>query len=197
MKKQKTRKLADSDPPVSEDDYLKQTMAIDDAREWEEWEKWLGDLKQLNKTQLIQLLSEAKDREDNLWSVLIRRNGRLSNVEQEIAKLQIDRERRLANQKKGRREKVDAEAAKKEAITLGVDSFYGLMREAIEIFEKNLQPQKNKLTKVGAIRAIIVTLLCKPNRSCHFHDQAEWTKIVGKVVTSSRVEIAENQRKRE
>lgn len=87
MKKRKTKPSEESDPPLSEDEYFEQTMLIDDAREWEEWERWLSELRRLNKEQLVQLLSESRDREDELWSVIMRRNGRLANVEQEIRKL--------------------------------------------------------------------------------------------------------------
>ncbi|MBM4231942.1 MAG: hypothetical protein FJ184_14635 [Gammaproteobacteria bacterium] len=196
MKKRKTKRSEESDPPISEDEYFEQTAAIADAQEWKEWMKWLGELRRLKKEQLVQLLSESRDREDELWSVIMRRNNRLANVEHEIRKLQAERERRLANQTKGRREKVDTKSAEYQAIALGVDSFYGLLREAIVHLKNNPRLQETKPTKVSAIRGIIVTLLCEPNRSRHTYNQTKWAGIVRGVVTSPHVQIAENQLKR-
>jgi hypothetical protein len=196
MKKQKAKQLKEADPPLSEDDYLEQTMAIDDAREWEEWQKWLNELRRLNKEQLVQLISEARDREDNLWGVIMRRNGRLANVEQEIRKLQAERERRLANQTKGRRRQADDRVAKSDrAVSLGVDDYFGLLCEAIAQLERNPELKQSK-TYVADIRAIIVNLLCESNRSRHSYDRSEWIRIVEKNVRSGDIGTAKQRQKR-
>jgi hypothetical protein len=198
LNKQNTKKSKPSESPPSEDEFFEGAMALDDALEWQQWEQWLGELKKLNKKHLIELLAEARDREDHLWSVLLRRNGQVGNAKQEIARLQRERERRLAHQKKGRQARALKDIAEKdEAKALGVDDYYGLLREAIVLLKKNPKLQENKPTKVGAIRAIIVTLLCEPSRSRHTKDQTEWVRIVRTSVLSGHVGTAENQLARE
>lgn len=196
MKKQKTKQSKESDPPLSEEEYADLVWQEDLRREWEEWETWLGELRRLNKEQLVQLISEARDREDNLWSVIMRRNGRLANVEQEIRKLQAEREHRLANQTKGRRRQADDRVAKSDrAVSLGVDDYFGLLCEAITQLERNPELKQSK-TYVADIRAIIVNLLCESNRSRHSYDRSDWTRIVEKNVKSGDIGTAKQRRKR-
>lgn len=201
MKKQKTKQSEESDLPLSEEEYADLVWQENFEREQEARH---SELRQLSKDELIRLVIDVQDREEAFAAWLLSKgpgffvyDARLDYIKEEFDKLREQDYRRTKNQKKGRRKQVDKKAAKEEAEKLGVDSFYGLLREAIILLKKNPKLRENKQTKVGAIRAIIVTLLCEPNRSRHNRQQSEWDRIVRSVVTSDHVYTAENQLERE
>lgn len=194
MKQQKfdlSEKIA---TPVSEDEYLKQTMQFDDDLEWEQWGQWVNELNQLSKKQLIDLLIEARFKEDRLWSVLLGRNGHLGSIEKKIAKLQSERELRIKNLTKGRQTQALKKVAEGEvAKALGVDDYYGLLCEAVMLVEKNPNIRSQHPTKAKAIREIVVNLLCEANRSRHTYDRSTWVNIVRKNVDTRHIDTAKRK----
>lgn len=202
MKKQKDKQLEEADPPLSEEEHAELAWQENFRREQEERRSYL---QQLSKAELIQLVLDVQDREHKFATWLLSNGGgliaydpALKTVKTAFDRLREQEYRRLKNQKKGRQAQVNQEAAKKEvAKALGIDDYYGLMREAIVFLNNNPTLQENKPTKVGAIRAIIVNLLCEPGRSRHTRDQTEWVGIVRKTVKPDHVSTAEKQLARE
>lgn len=183
--------------PMSEDDYIKHVWETDDAIENEQRANWFAEIKQLNKKQLIELLSEAREREDNLWGELIRRNGHIANFKSKIKVLKIERDNKLKNQKKGR----NAQAIQKVAETshgqaLGVNDFYGLIRMAIVQLQTDPKLKENHLVGAKAIREIIVDMLVKSDLSRHTYDRSQWIKIVERNIKSSHIGTAKTQLKK-
>jgi hypothetical protein len=198
MKKQDTKKPDPGANPLGKDDHDDLTWEIDDKRENE---YLLGYLNKLSKAELIQLVIEAQEREENFakWLMsgageLTAFDGRLDTIKDTLGRLKRAENRRLAAQKKGRQDQALKDvAAKEEAQKLGVDDFYGLLREAITLLKKNPKLQENKATEIGAIREIIVGLLCEPNRSRHINDRTVWVGIVKKNIKPSHIDTAKKQ----
>lgn len=201
MTKPNAKRSKLSDPPLSEEEHAELAWQENFRREQEERHSYL---QQLSKAELIQLVLDVQDREEEftMWLLsngqdLIAYDPALETFKETFDRLRELEYRRTKNQKKGRRAQSDKDAAKEEAEALGVDDYYGLVREAIVLLKNNPRLQESKTTKVGAIRAIIVTLLCEPTRSRHTRDHTEWVRIVRGVVTSDHVGTAEKQLARE
>lgn len=201
MKKTKTEQSKQGEPALSEDDYNDMAWEIDDRREHEEL---LHHLQQHSKAELIQLVVEAQDRERAFVNWLMSNGGNLiafdtvlDTFKTTYDELSQERHRRHQNQKKGRQTQAGNHAAKQDySVALGVDDYYGLLREAIVIFRKNPQLKENHATEAKAIRTIIVNLLLEPNRSRHTRDQSAWEKIVNKNVKSGHFDTAKRQLER-
>jgi len=200
MKKRKTKRSEESDPPLSAEEQAEMAWGEDYRREQE---ARYSHLQQLSKDELIQLVIDVQAREEDFatWLLsnskgLIAYDPALQTFKEAFDRLRELEYRRTKNQKKGRRAQADKAAAKEEMKALGVDDYYGLLREAIMLLNENPKLQENRPTKVAAIRAIIVTLLCEPSRSRHTYDQTEWVRIIRTIVTPGHVGTAENQLKR-
>jgi hypothetical protein len=201
MKNKRAQQPPPAGPQLDEDDYQAMCWKIDDRLETE---YTYSCLDKLSKEELIQLVIEVQEREESFanWLMsgaggLIAFDGQLDSVKETFVRLKRSENLRVAEQKKGRQKQALEDAAKKEeSKALGVDDFYGLLREAIELLKKNPELKENKSTEIGAIREIIVGLLCEPNRSRHSNNRTVWVGIVKKNVDPSHIDTAKKQLER-
>jgi hypothetical protein len=194
MSDPKSKPSAKPNATISKDEYEQELYAIDDAPEFETWQQWLHELNQLTKKELIQLLSEARELEDQLWFELFFRNGKITAFEEKIKLIDSQRHERIEKIKLGRQAGAKAKvAAGNEAIALGVDDFYGLICEAILRLKDYPSLEENHPTITKAIRAIIVDMLMDENLSCYSHDRRDWINIVARSINSRHIGIAKSR----
>jgi hypothetical protein len=194
MIKKKTKLLKPKDAPLTEEEY--DEMASEEGFRIDQ-ERYLNYFNQFDKPQLIQLLMEAQDREDRFSGWLLLKEWSMADVKDEFGRLRSERHERLKKQIRGRREQSRRESALAEAKALGVEDYYGLIREAIIQIDREGKDEEGKRPKTKRLRAAIVDLLCQSNRSKHNHDRAIWIYIVRATVTPKHVDTAKKQIQRE
>ncbi len=194
MIKKKTASLKPNDAPLTEEEH--DEMVSEESFRLEQ-EGCLKYLNQFDKAQLIQILMEAQEREDRFSGWLLLNDWSMVDVKQEFGRLRSERHEKLKKQIEGRREQSRRESARAEAEALGVEDYYGLIREAIIQIDRKGKDEEEKRPKTKRVRAVIVDLLCQSNRSQHNHDRAKWIYTVRATVTPKHVATAKKQIQRE
>lgn len=193
MKKKKPESLKADDAPLTEEEHYE--MVSEEGFRLEQ-EGYLNYFNQFDKSQLVQLLIEAKEREDRFSGWLLLKEWSMADVKSEFDRLRHEKRLRTTNLKKGRQAQAKAKVAESpEAQALGVDDYYGLIRKAITQFDQERTHEEKKQTNTKHIRAVIVDLLCEPNYSRHTHNKDTWIKIVERNVSSRQISTARKQLK--
>jgi len=201
VKKQNTKSTNPIEKPLTEDEYYEM---VSEENSRLEHENYIKHFNQFSKDELIQMLMEFQETEQKFsdWmraksQSLTAYGGGLTAINDEFENLIRDRKSRLKKQKTARQEQATKDVAKKpEAQALGVNDFYGLIREAINKFNQIPIDQRPKQTNIGSIREIIVDLLCQPNYSRHIHERDQWIIIVKRNVTPKHIDRANQKLKR-
>ncbi len=193
MTKKKTKPPKTDDAPLTEEEY--DEMVSEEGFRIEQ-ETYFEHFNQFSKQELIHMLIDFQETEQKLYARLMSEKkgglkaygGGLTAIKDELDRLRRERSLKVENRRAGRQKQAVLKAANKaEAKALGVQDFYGLLREAITVLEKNPNTRKGHPTEANTIREIIVDLLCEPDRSCHTYDRGEWVKVVARNVTSNHI----------
>jgi hypothetical protein len=201
MIKKKAKPLKPDDTPLTEEEHYEMVSEEGFRREQE---SYFQHFNQFSKEELIHILIDFQETEQQLYAWLMSEKGGLkayggglSAIKYEFDRLKRKRDLNVKKRQEGRQKQaLDDVAETDKAIALGVKDFYGLLREAITLLEKNPKIQKDHSTEAKAIRAIIVDLLCEPNRSCHSHDRGEWVGVVARNVKSNHIGKAKDSLKK-
>ncbi len=202
MTKKKTKPLKPDDAPLTEEEYYEMVSEESFRREQE---GYFQHFNQFSKEELIHMLIDFQETEQQLYAWLMSEKkgglvaygGGLTAIKDELDRLRRERNLKIKNRRAGRQKQAVLKAANTvNAKALGVDDFYGLLREAITVLERNPNIRKDHPTEAKAIRAIIVDLLCEPNRSRHTYDRKEWVGVVARNITSSHIGNAKNPLKK-
>jgi hypothetical protein len=157
-------------------------------------ENFAKEMKNLTKSELIELLKEARDEAEQFSSWLLSQNWGINEVRNEFERIKNQKKIIQENQKAGRQKQaLEKMAQKPEAQSLGVDDFYGLIREAITIFNQTPLDQRIEKTEIANIRKIIVDLLCQPIYSQHSYQRDKWIDLVKRNVTSQHIDRAKKK----
>ncbi len=201
MTKQKIKSSNPIEKPLTEDEYYEM---VSEENSRLELEGYYNHFDQFTKKELILMLIEFQDTEQKLYAWLMSNKegfkaygGGIRAIKDEFDRLRRDRNLTVKNRKIARQKQaIEKMSQKSEAQALGVDDFYGLLREAVAIFDKTPNDQITEKTNTANIRKIIVDLLCRQKYSRHSYQRDKWIDTVKRNITSKHINNARDQLKK-